>query len=195
MLFLMETNNNYLESVKKQFLYYKTLGEKAMEQLEPEQLFVLTNDDTNSIAVIVKHISGNMLSRWTDFLTSDGEKEWRNRDDEFENTIETKEELFQLWNKGWKCLFDAINPLMEEQLTTIIYIRNEGHTVMEAINRQLAHYPYHIGQIVFYAKMLKNTNWDSLSIPKNKSNSYNADKFSKEKSIKNFTDDELNKLT
>ena len=191
----METNNNYLESVKKQFLYYKTLGEKAMEQLEPEQLFVLTNDDTNSIAVIVKHISGNMLSRWTDFLTSDGEKEWRNRDDEFENTIETKEELFQLWNKGWKCLFDAINPLMEEQLTTIIYIRNEGHTVMEAINRQLAHYPYHIGQIVFYAKMLKNTNWDSLSIPKNKSNSYNADKFSKEKSIKNFTDDELNKLT
>ncbi len=189
MLFLMETNNNYLESVKKQFLYYKTLGEKAMEQLEPEQLFVSTNDDTNSIAVIVKHISGNMLSRWTDFLTSDGEKEWRNRDDEFENTIETKEELFQLWNKGWKCLFDAINPLMEEQLTTIIYIRNEGHTVMEAINRQLAHYPYHIGQIVFYAKMLKNTNWDSLSIPKNKSNSYNADKFSKEKSIKNFTDD------
>lgn len=195
MLFLMETNNNYLESVKKQFLYYKTLGEKAMEQLEPEQLFISTNDDTNSIAVIVKHISGNMLSRWTDFLTSDGEKEWRNRDDEFENTTETKEELIQLWNKGWDCLFNAINPLTDEQLTTIIYIRNEGHTVIEAINRQLAHYPYHIGQIVFYAKMLKNTNWNSLSIPKNKSNSYNADKFSKEKSIKNFTDDELNRLT
>lgn len=195
MLFLMETNNNYLETVKKQFLYYKTLGEKAMEQLEPKQLFISTNDDTNSIAVIVKHISGNMLSRWTDFLTSDGEKEWRNRDDEFENTIETKEELLQLWNKGWYCLFNAINPLTDEQLTTIIYIRNEGHTVIEAINRQLAHYPYHIGQIVFYAKMLKNTNWNSLSIPKNKSNSYNADKFSKEKSIKNFTDDELNRLT
>lgn len=191
----METNNNYLESVKKQFLYYKTLGEKAMEQLEPEQLFISTNDDTNSIAVIVKHISGNMLSRWTDFLTSDGEKEWRNRDDEFESTIETKEELLQLWNKGWDCLFNAINPLTDEQLTNIIYIRNEGHTVIEAINRQLAHYPYHIGQIVFYAKMLKNTNWDSLSIPKNKSNSYNAYKFSKEKSIKNFTDDELNRLT
>lgn len=191
----METNNNYLESVKKQFLYYKTLGEKAMEQLDPEQLFISTNDDTNSIAVIVKHLSGNMLSRWTDFLTSDGEKEWRNRDDEFENTIGTKEELLQLWNKGWDCLFNAINPLTDEQLTTIIYIRNEGHTVMEAINRQLAHYPYHIGQIVFYAKMLKNTNWNSLSIPKNKSNSYNADKFSKEKSIKNFTDDELNRLT
>ena len=190
----METNNNYLESVKKQFLYYKTLGEKAMEQLEPEQLFVSTNDDTNSIAVIVKHISGNMLSRWTDFLTSDGEKEWRNRDDEFESTIETKEELLQLWNKGWDCLFNAINPLTDEQLTTIIYIRNEGHTVMEAINRQLAHYPYHIGQIVFYAKMLKKTEWQSLSIPKNKSNNYNSDKFSKEKSIKNFTDDELKKL-
>ncbi len=191
----METSNNYLESVKKQFLYYKMLGEKAMEQLEPEQLFISTNEDTNSIAVIVKHLSGNMLSRWTDFLTSDGEKEWRNRDDEFENTIKTKEELLQLWNKGWDCLFNALNLLMEEQLTTIIYIRNEGHTVMEAINRQLAHYPYHIGQIVFYAKMLKNTNWNSLSIPKNKSNSYNADKFSKEKSIRNFTDDELNKLT
>ncbi len=190
----METNNNYLESVKKQFLYYKMLGEKAMEQLEPEQLFISTNEDTNSIAVIVKHLSGNMLSRWTDFLTSDGEKEWRNRDNEFENTIKTKEELLQLWNKGWDCLFNALNPLSDEQLTTIIYIRNEGHTVIEAINRQLAHYPYHIGQIVFYAKMLKNTNWNSLSIPKNKSNSYNAEKFSKEKSIKNFTDDELNRL-
>ena len=190
----METNNNYLESVKKQFLYYKTLGEKAMEQLDPEQLFISTNDDTNSIAVIVKHISGNMLSRWTDFLTSDGEKEWRNRDDEFENTIETKEELLQLWNKGWDCLFNAINPLTDEQLTNIIYIRNEGHTVIEAINRQLAHYPYHIGQIVFYAKQLKNSSWNSLSIPKNKSGNYNAEKFAKEKEIKNFTDDELKRL-
>jgi hypothetical protein len=190
----METNNNYLESVKKQFLYYKTLGEKAMEQLQPEELFISANEDTNSIAVIVKHLSGNMLSRWTDFLTSDGEKQWRNRDDEFENTIETKEELLQLWNKGWDCLFNAINPLSDEQLSIIIYIRNEGHTVIEAINRQLAHYPYHIGQIVFYAKMLKQTEWNSLSIPKNKSGNYNAEKFSKEKSIKNFTDDELNKL-
>jgi hypothetical protein len=190
----MEINNQYLESVKKQFLYYKTLGEKAMEQLEPQQLFVSLNEDTNSIATIVKHLSGNMLSRWTDFLTTDGEKEWRNRDSEFENDLQSKEEVLALWNKGWKCLFTALNGLQPEQLSQIIYIRNEGHTVVEAINRQLAHYPYHIGQIVFYAKQLKNGDWESLSIPKNKSNSYNADKFSHEKSIKNFTDEELKRL-
>jgi hypothetical protein len=190
----MEATNSYLESVKKQFLYYKTLGEKAIDQLEPEQLFVSINDETNSIATIVKHLSGNMLSRWTDFLTSDGEKEWRNRDAEFEDTIKTKEELLVLWEKGWNCFFDALNALQTEQLSTIIYIRNEGHTVIEAINRQLAHYPYHIGQIVFYAKILKKSEWTSLSIPKNKSNTYNSEKFSKEKSIRNFTDDELNKL-
>ena len=190
----MTLNNSYLESIKKQFLYYKTLGEKAMDQLEPEQLFVAVNDYTNSIATIVKHLSGNMLSRWTDFLTSDGEKEWRNRDSEFEETISTKEELLITWKKGWDCFFNAIDSLTPDQLTTIIYIRNEGHTVIEAINRQLAHYPYHIGQMVFYAKMLKQSEWASLSIPKNKSNSYNADKFAKEKSIKNFTDDELNKF-
>lgn len=190
----MEINNSYLESVQKQFLYYKTLGEKAIDQLEPEQLFVSVNEDTNSIATIIKHLSGNMLSRWTDFLTTDGEKEWRNRDDEFESKSNTKEEVMKIWNNGWNCFFNTLNSLTANQLTTIIYIRNEGHTVVEAINRQLAHYPYHIGQIVFYAKMLKKSEWSSLSIPKNKSNSYNADKFSKEKSIKNFTDDELNKL-
>ena len=189
--------NNYLESVKKQFLYYKTIGEKAIEQLESEQLFITDNDDTNSIAIIVKHLVGNMLSRWTDYLTTDGEKEWRHRDEEFDSHLSAnnnKQELMELWDKGWACLFDAINSLQPEQLETIIYIRNEGHTVLEAINRQLAHYPYHIGQIVFYAKMLKQTQWNSLSIPKNKSTSYNADKFEKEKSIKNFTDDELDKL-
>ena len=190
----MEINNSYLESVQKQFFYYKTLGEKAIDQLEPEQLFVSVNEDTNSIATIIKHLSGNMLSRWTDFLTTDGEKEWRNRDDEFESNSNTREEVMKIWNNGWNCFFNALNSLTSDQLTTIIYIRNEGHTVVEAINRQLAHYPYHIGQIVFYAKMLKKSEWSSLSIPKNKSNSYNAAKFSKEKSIKNFTDDELNKL-
>lgn len=190
----MEATNSYLESAKKQFLYYKTLGEKAMDQLEPEQLFVSINENTNSIATIVKHLSGNMLSRWTDFLTSDGEKEWRNRDAEFEETIKTKEELLAIWNQGWNCFLEALNGLQAEQLSEIIYIRNEGHTVIEAINRQLAHYPYHVGQMVFYAKMLKNSEWSSLSIPKNKSNNYNSEKFSKEKSIRNFTDDELNKL-
>ncbi|KIA86350.1 DUF1572 family protein [Flavobacterium sp. AED] len=191
----METSVLYLESAKKQFLYYKTLGEKAMEQLEPEQLFVGVNEDTNSIATIVKHLSGNMLSRWTEFLTSDGEKEWRHRDGEFENDLESKEAVLNAWNKGWNCLFDALNGLQPEQLSQIIYIRNEGHTVVEAINRQLAHYPYHVGQIVFYAKQLKNSDWESLSIPKNKSDSYNATKFAQEKSIKNFTDDELKRLS
>lgn len=190
----MKTDESYFESVKKQFLYYKTLGEKAINQLEPEQLFLETNEDTNSIATIVKHISGNMLSRWTDFLTSDGEKEWRNRDSEFENDLKSKQEVLEVWNKGWKCLENALNSLKPEQLSDIIYIRNEGHTVIEAINRQLAHYPYHVGQIIFYAKQLKNSSWDSLSIAKNKSGNYNAEKFAKEKEIKNFTDDELNKL-
>jgi hypothetical protein len=190
----MEINEHYLESVKKQFLYYKTLGEKAMEQIQPEQLFVSVNEDTNSIATIVKHLSGNMLSRWTDFLTTDGEKEWRNRDGEFENNLQTKEAVMTLWDKGWNCFFDALDSIQPEQLSTIIYIRNEGHTVVEAINRQLAHYPYHIGQIVFYVKQLKTSEWESLSIPKNKSNSYNATKFAQEKSIRNFTETELKKL-
>lgn len=190
----MEATESYLESVKKQFLYYKMLGKKAMDQLEPEQLFISVNEDTNSIAAIIKHISGNMLSRWTDFLTSDGEKEWRNRDAEFENDLQSKEEVLEAWNKGWDCFLDALNSLKANQLSDIIYIRNEGHTVIEAINRQLAHYPYHIGQIVFYAKQLKNSSWDSLSIPRNKSGNYNAEKFAKEKEIKNFTDDELKRL-
>ena len=189
-------NSNYLQSVKKQFLYYKTIADKAIEQIEPKQLFLSSTDQSNSIAIIMQHLSGNMLSRWTDFLTTDGEKEWRHRDAEFDSHLHgnDKEELLKLWNKGWDCFFDTLNSLKPEQLETIIYIRNEGHTVIEAINRQLAHYPYHVGQIVFYAKMLKQAEWESLSIPKNKSNSYNADKFGKEKSIKNFTDDELKKL-
>jgi hypothetical protein len=189
---------DFLRSANRQFLYYKTLGEKAIDQLEPEQLFVSLNDDTNSIATIVKHLHGNMLSRWTDFLTTDGEKESRNRDGEFDASTtlsnQTKEQILSLWNEGWACLFNTLNSLKPEDLSKIIYIRNEGHTVLEAINRQLAHYPYHVGQMVFYAKILKKSEWTSLSIPKNKSNDYNADKFSKEKSKKHFTDDELDKL-
>ncbi|MBP8034028.1 MAG: DUF1572 domain-containing protein [Bacteroidia bacterium] len=190
----MTTSEDFLRSANRQFLYYKTLGEKAIDQLEPEQLFVSLNEDTNSIATIVKHLHGNMLSRWTDFLTTDGEKEWRNRDGEFENDTKDKGELLKQWNQGWECLFNTLNNLKPEDLDKIIYIRNEGHTVLEAINRQLAHYPYHIGQMVFYAKILKKSEWTSLSIPKNKSNDYNADKFSKDKSKKHFTDDEFDKL-
>lgn len=190
----METNNIFLESSKRLFLYYKTIAEKAIDQIDEDQLFFSANEDTNSIAIIMQHLAGNMLSRWTDFLTTDGEKDWRNRDGEFEENYKTKASLLAFWNKGWDCLFDAINSLHPEQLSEVIYIRKEGHTVMDAINRQLAHYPYHIGQIVFYAKMLKQTDWNSLSIPKNKSNEYNTDKFAKEKSIRNFTDNELKKL-
>lgn len=190
----MEINNAYLDSIRKQFLYYKTVGEKAMAQLAPEQFFVQVNDDTNSIATIVKHLSGNMLSRWTDFLTTDGEKEWRQRDREFENDFSTREEVIALWEKGWSCFFRALDSLQPAELNEIIYIRNEGHTVVEAINRQLAHYPYHVGQMVFYAKQLKNGVWESLSIPRNKSGRYNEDKFSKEKGIRNFIDEELKRL-
>ncbi|HRF99623.1 MAG TPA: DUF1572 family protein [Bacteroidia bacterium] len=194
----MTVSEDFLRSANRQFLYYKTLGEKAIDQLEPEQLFISLNEDTNSIATIVKHLHGNMLSRWTDFLTTDGEKEWRNRDEEFDASTElsnqTKEHVLKQWSQGWECLFNTLNSLKPEDLDKIIYIRNEGHTVLEAINRQLAHYPYHVGQVVFYAKILKKSEWTSLSIPKNKSKDYNSYKFSKEKSKKHFTDDELGKL-
>ena len=132
-----------------------------------------------------------MRSRWTDFLTSDGEKEWRKRDAEFDNDIQSREELLQKWNEGWDCLFTALNSLGTQDLETIIYIRNQGHTVTEAINRQLAHYAYHVGQIVFLGKMLANNNWTSLSIPKGNSNQYNADKFSRPKHTGHFSDEFL----
>lgn len=191
---LVESNQIYLESVKKQFLYYKRLAEKAIDQLEPGQLFISPNSESNSIATIVKHLWGNMLSRWTDFLTTDGEKSWRDRDAEFDNDMNSKEEVLQKWNEGWNCFLKAIDSLRPDQLTEIIYIRNEGHTVMEAINRQLAHYSYHIGQIIYAAKMLKKGKWESLSIPRNNSRQYNDEKFAKEREIKNFTEDELKRL-
>ncbi|MEY9091666.1 DUF1572 family protein [Paenibacillus sp. RC84] len=191
----MSANQTYLESARKQFLYYKTLGEKAMDQLEPEQLFTAYNEDTNSIATIVAHLGGNMLSRWTDFLTTDGEKDWRDRDAEFGHSLSDKEQLLDKWNEGWNCLFHALDSLSPGQLEQIIYIRNEGHTVIEAINRQLAHYPYHVGQIVYAAKLLKKEEWNSLSIPRNKSAQFNSEKFAKQKSVQNFTDEEMKRLS
>jgi Protein of unknown function (DUF1572) len=173
----------YLESIKKQFNYYKSLGEKAMSQMPDEALFWQYNEDANSVAMIVKHLHGNMLSRWTDFLTSDGEKPWRQRDAEFENDLQTREAVLERWNEAWDCFFNAINSLTDSDLVTIIYIRNEGQTVMDAINRQLAHYPYHVGQIVHIGKMCAES-WNSLSIPRNQSSTYNADKFAKEKAMK-----------
>ena len=171
----------YLESAKKEFGYYKLLGEKTFSQLTDEQLFIEANSESNSIATIVKHLRGNMLSRWTDFLTTDGEKEWRKRDEEFENDISTREELLQKWQEGWSCLFKALDSISDDDLSRVIYIRNQGHTILEAINRQLSHYPYHIGQIVFIGKILSDKNWNSLSIPKGGSKEYNRDKFSKPK--------------
>lgn len=181
--------SSYLESIHKQFTYYKSLGEKTFSQLSDEDILWQYNKKSNSIAIIVKHIVGNMLSRWTNFRNEDGEKEWRNRETEFENRYTSKEELLVSWEKGWACLFDAINSLKEDDLEEIIFIRNLGHTITEAINRQLSHYSYHIGQIVYIGKMIKSKDWESLSVPKNKSQDYNNDKFSKEKIRKHFTDD------
>ncbi|HVM88088.1 MAG TPA: DUF1572 domain-containing protein [Puia sp.] len=185
--------DSYLQSIKQQFAYYKLLGEKTFEQVSDEQLFWQYNDESNSIANIVKHLWGNMLSRWTDFLSADGEKEWRNRETEFDNDIKNREELMLKWNAGWNCLFNALDSLQPDDLEKLVYIRNTGHTVAEAINRQLAHYPYHIGQIVFIGKMLCNENWKSLSIPRGDSKKYNEEKFSQPKKRGHFTDEFISK--
>lgn len=173
----------------KQFEYYRSLGEKAMSQVNDEALHWRATTDDNSIAVIVKHLNGNMLSRWIDFLISDGEKEWRTRDDEFEVDQASSEVLIAWWNEGWDCLFSAISPLTDEQLSQIILIRNQEHSVQEAINRQLAHYAYHVGQIVLLAKMRAGKNWLALSIPKAGSEAYNADKFDRGKQGGHYTDE------
>lgn len=181
--------SSFLISATKQFKYYKSLGEKTFDQLTFEELQKELAEDSNSIAIIVKHLAGNMQSRWTHFLTEDGEKEWRQRDLEFEDTYTSKEHLLTDWNKGWNCLFNTLNELTEADLERIVHIRNQGHTVTEAINRQLAHYPYHVGQIVFLGKLIKGKYWQSLSIPKGNSKIYNEEKFSKGKGRRHFTDD------
>ncbi|MGZ0017326.1 DUF1572 family protein [Yeosuana sp. AK3] len=181
-------NCEYLDSAIKQFKYYKSLGDKTLEQLNVDEMLWQSDETTNSMAVIVKHLVGNMLSRWTHFLIEDGEKPWRNRDDEFVNSFQTKEDIIAVWENGWYCLFEALKPLSENDLNRIIYIRNEGHTVTEAINRQLSHYAYHVGQMVFLGKLIKAKDWQSLSIPKGDSSKFNQEKFSKEKSKGHFTD-------
>ena len=182
------TEQNFLESSRKLFRYYKSLGEKAIEQLTDLQVLQKPNDASNSIALIVHHLSGNMLSRFTDFLTTDGEKPWRDREAEFDEAYSDKAAMMQAWNKGWDCLLTAVDSLQPEDLSKIIYIRNEGQTVLEAIQRQLAHYPHHIGQILYQAKILKGNDFKSLSIPKGDSADFNKDKFSQEKARKHFTD-------
>lgn len=181
--------DTYISGILKQFSYYKAVGENTFEQLSFENMVMLYDADSNSISIIVKHMVGNMLSRWTNFLTEDGEKPWREREQEFEGSYTTRKELIDAWEHGWNCLFDALSPLKDSDLNRIIYIRNEGHTVAEALFRQLGHYPYHIGQIVYIGKQIKGKEWLSLSIPKAGSNVYNQNKFSQSKKRKHFTDD------
>jgi hypothetical protein len=178
----------YLDSAKRQFMMYKQLGEKAMAQLDDQELNWQANEDSNSIVNIVKHLWGNMLSRWTNFLTEDGEKPWRQRDAEFEHDVMDRSTLMKKWEEGWQCLFDALNSITDADLDKIIYIRNEGDTIINAINRQISHYSYHVGQIVYISKLRSKEEWKSLSIPRNKSEEYNAGKFSQEKAARHFTD-------
>lgn len=171
------------------FEYYKSLGEKAMAQIRDEALFQMPDEKSNSISVIVKHLHGNMLSRWTDFLTTDGEKEWRDRDSEFVEVIETREEVMKQWNEGWTCVFNALNTLQPEDFDKTVYIRNMGQTVLEAIMRQMAHYAYHIGQIVYLARLFNEGDWKTLTIPKGGSAAYNKEKNAPGKRIEHFTEE------
>ena len=170
----LEFTTSYLADSLSLFRQYKTMGEKAMAQLADEQLFAALDEESNSIAVIVKHMAGNMRSRWTDFLTSDGEKPDRNRDGEFADPPATRAALMQVWEDGWSRVFAALEPLSDADLGRRITIRGEAHSVMQAINRQMAHYGMHSGQIVLLAKHFKGADWQSLSIPKKKSAAYNA---------------------
>jgi len=159
----------FLESAIKRLNYYKELGGKTFAQLNEDDFHFTPADECNNIAIIIQHMHGNMLSRWTDFLNTDGEKEWRKRDAEFEDQNFNKEKLLTLWEDGWQCFFTAVKPLSEDDLAKIIYIRNEPLSVTDAINRQLAHYPYHVGQIIYVAKIVKNKDWQNLSVPKGQS--------------------------
>jgi len=169
----LKFTTSYLEDSLTLFRYYKKLAERAMEQVTDEQLLAVLDGEANSIAVVVKHMSGNMRSRWTDFLTSDGEKPDRNRESEFENPPANREALMNLWEQGWNYLFTALEPLSDHDMSRTITIRGEPHSVMQAINRQMGHYSYHCGQIVFLAKHLQHDRWKSLSIPRGKSADFN----------------------
>jgi len=164
---------NYHLDALQSFRNYKKLAERAIEQISDEEFDTTIDAEANSIALIVKHVAGNLRSRWMDFLTSDGEKDFRNRDAEFEMTGDTRESLMKFWEEGWKTLFENIEPLTVEDFSKTVTIRGEPHTIVEAINRQLTHYAYHIGQIVFLAKHLKSSEWKTLSVPRNKSGQFN----------------------
>jgi hypothetical protein len=170
----LKFTTSYLEDSLALFRYYKKLAESAIDQVSDEQLFTTLDEEMNSIAVIMKHMAGNMRSRWTDFLTTDGEKPDRNRDNEFVEPPATREALMQLWNEGWSAMFTALEPLTDADLNRTVTIRGEAHSVMQAMNRQIAHYPYHCGQIVFLAKHLQHSNWRSLSVPRGQSAQFNS---------------------
>jgi Protein of unknown function (DUF1572) len=170
----LEFTTSYLKDSIGVFRYYKTLAERAMAQVSDEQLFSTLDDESNSIAIVVKHMAGNMRSRWTNFLTTDGEKPDRLRDVEFVDPPATREALLALWEEGWECMFRALEPLIDADLARTVTIRGEAHSVMQAINRQLAHYPYHCGQIVLLAKHLNCAGWKSLTVPRGKSEEFNA---------------------
>ena len=177
-----ERTDSYLKDSIAIFRYYKKLGENAIAQCPDPGLVAQLDEQSNSIATIVKHLHGNMLSRWTDFLTTDGEKPSRNRDSEFEAAPKTRAAILDLWDAGWKCVFTALQSLQDADMTKTVKIRGEEHSVMQAINRQVAHYNYHVGQIVLLARHYAGANWKSLTVPKNKSKEFNADVASGKKS-------------
>ncbi|MRG87763.1 DUF1572 family protein [Salinibacillus xinjiangensis] len=171
----------YLRIVVERFNSVKRLGDRTLEQLSEQELHWSPNEESNSVAIIIKHMSGNMISRWTDIFTSDGEKEYRNRDDEFIDDIASKTALTNVWEQGWQTLMATLDGLQEQDLLKSIYIRGERHIVIEAIERQMAHYAYHVGQMVYIGKQLKTSNWESLSIPKGKSEEYLQQKLDQHK--------------
>lgn len=170
---MKEIIENYRTDALRSFRNYKKMAERAIEQVSDEEFFAQIDADANSIALVVKHIAGNLRSRWTDFLTSDGEKDFRKRDTEFELIGDTRESLMHFWEAGWKTLFDAVEPLTADDFSRVVTIRGEPHTVIEAINRQLTHYTYHIGQIVLLAKHFRSAEWKTLSVPKGRSAEFN----------------------
>jgi hypothetical protein len=175
-----EFSTSYLQDSLSLFRYYKKLAERAMEQVTDEQLFAALDGEMNCIAIIIKHLAGNMRSRWIDFLNSDGEKSDRKRDPEFENPPATRAELMKVWEQGWSCVFTALEPLSEADVDRTVMIRGEPHSVMQAINRQIAHYSYHCGQIVFLAKHLQASTWKALTVPRGKSEDFNQKVAAKE---------------
>ncbi len=169
----MSLGNIYLESSITRLKYYKELGDMTFSQLDENDFYFMPNETSNSLAIIIQHMAGNMISRWTDFLSSDGEKDWRNRDAEFESQHLNKQQLLELWEKGWHRLFNTLSSLTAEDLLHKVQIRAEDHFVIDAINRQIAHYPYHIGQVIYLGKIIKDASWKNLSIEKKKPANFN----------------------